>query len=312
MSRGALALLVSTMACSPATAFQPGEYIVRFPSARLNATRPNGQPWHTTPADTTTTALGGLFGIAVGNPEAGIAIGEALSNPGGEPRAPAPFIELRVGGEMYRVSPVGQTYAPDWRQAILVDASKRTGDEQVVVQILDAIDSAVIAQYTMTVAQFFSAPNGSLTNVEGVRSLDVAVAPFHQHRAIATYDVTVPSTLTLEALAKTGAPGWQAIPVWNGDTIEITASGSVCPSKPTPCFGPDGAEPGQWASYSYPQFRDVPHASLVAAAPGVNVPIGISKSFRVDESGWILLFVNDQDVGNNDGSFQAHVVVKPR
>ena len=99
------------------------------------------------------------------------------------------------------------------------------------------------------------------------------------------------------------------IPVWNGDTVEIAAREHVCPSSKDECFDANGAPPGRWEGYSY--FKGVPHASLVAAVPGEGIPIGVHRVFRVSQSGWVLLFVNDDDVGNNTGGFEVRAVVTP-
>jgi hypothetical protein len=100
--------------------------------------------------------LGGLLGLAVGYPELGLSIGSAMSNPGGEPKAPIPYIEVKVADETYRISGVSRTYAPRWEQPILIDARARSGDELVIVQILDGVDSSVIAQHETTLARLDS------------------------------------------------------------------------------------------------------------------------------------------------------------
>lgn len=284
--------------------------MVQFPAARLSATRPDGAPWHTTSPDTSATLLGGLLGLATGYPELGLSIGNAMGNPGGEPKAPIPYIEMKVAGETYLISAVGRTYAPDWEQPILLDARNRSGNEPVIVQILDGVDDSVIAQQETTLAKLLSSPAQTITQLGPVMSLDVRVRPSPPRQQVA-YHITVPSTMTISALAADGAPNWRPVPVWNGDTVEITAAGAVCPSRPTPCFDPDGAEPGKWVRYSYDDFEEVPHAALVAIVPGAHYGIGTGRRFRVTQSGHVLLFVNDTDVGNNDGAFDVRVVVTP-
>ena len=254
--------------------------------------------------------IGGLLGLATGYPEIGLSIGGAMSNPGGESKAPIPYLEVKVAGETYRISAVGRTYAPNWEQPILVDARNRSGDEPVIVQILDGVDNSVIAQHETTLAKLLSSPTQTITQLGSVMSLDVRVRP-SPPRQRAEYHITVPSTMKIDALAANGAPNWRPVPVWNGDTVEITATGSVCPSRPTPCFDPNGAEPGRWVKHSYDTFKDIPHAALIAIVPGENYGIGMGRSFRVAQSGHVLLFVNDTDVGNNDGAFEVRVVVTP-
>jgi hypothetical protein len=287
---------------------ESGWYVVQLTSARLDARRPDGRPWHTSASDRTALVIGGILGLAAGNPALGLTLGEVASDPGGDPLAPAPFVDLKIEGETYRVSPVGRTYAPTWRQPIAIDARQRRGDERVLIQIRDGVDEATIGQVETTLGALLARPAHTFTGIGSIMSLDLTVAPMPPRRA-AAYQVRVPSTIELEDLTRTGAPGWRPIPVWNGDTVTIDAAGEVCPSSRSECFGPGGAEPGRWKSYSYVQ--EVPHAALVAAVPGLSAPIGPQRTIRVTQAGSILLYVNDMDVDNNEGWFDVRVTVTP-
>lgn len=287
---------------------EPGSYAVQFTNARLDARRPDGRPWHTSPSDSTTVLIGGLIGLAVGYPGLGLSLGEAASDPGGDPLAPAPFIDMKIEDETYRISPIGRTYAPSWRQPVAIDARRRRGDERVIIQIRDAVDGSAIAQHETTLGALLARPAQTFTRIGAVMSLDVAVAPLPA-RPIGEYQIVVPATVEPDDLARSGAPGWRPIPVWNGDTVEVEAIGSVCPSSKDECFGPEGAGPGRWESYS--PVKQAPHASLVGATPDGSVPIGPHRVFQVTQAGWLLLFVNDDDVGNNSGGFEVHVKVTP-
>jgi hypothetical protein len=293
---------------TPHPHIEPGWYVVPFTGARLEARRPDGRPWHTTAGDKTALVIGGLVGLAAGNPALGLSLGEAISEPGGDPLAPAPFIDLKIDAETYRVSPVGRTYAPTWRQPIAIDARRRRGDERVLVQLRDGVDESTIGQLETTLGALLARPAQTFTGLGAVMSIDLTVAPMAPRRR-AEYRVIVPSTIKFEDLVRTGAPGWRPIPVWNGDTVTIEARGDVCPSSRSECFGPEGAEPGRWRGYSY--VEDAPHASLVAAVPGQGAPIGVHPTIRVTQAGSILLFVNDNDVGNNEGAFDVRVTVTP-
>jgi len=296
---------------SPGTpSFRPGWYMVQFANARLDARRPDGSPWHTSAGDNTALLLGGLIGLATGNPALGVAVAEVASDPGGDPLAPAPFVDLKIEGETFRVAPVGRTYAPAWQQPIAIDARRRWGSEHVIVQIRDGVNDSAIAQLEMTLGELLVRRAQTFTELGSVMSLDVNVTPMPARQA-AVYELTVPSTMKIEALVEQGAPGWQPVPVWNGDIVTIEADGAVCPSSPRECFDPDGADPGRWRSYNYDGYRDDPHVSLVAAVPGERLRIGHGRTFTVAQSGRVLLFVNDTDVGNNTGAFDVRVTVTP-
>lgn len=315
-----LITILSCLACGgaqhPRTAkIEPGWYALQLTGARLDARRPDGSPWHTSPGDSTALILGGILGLAAGNPALGLAIGGAASEPGGDPLAPEPFIDLKIEGETYRTSPVGRTYAPSWRQPIAIDARNRGGHERVILQVRDAVNGSTIAQHETTLAELLARPTQTFTRLGAVMSLDLTVTPMPPRRPV-EHRVIVPSTLSLDELTREGAPGWHPIPVWNGDTVTIEADGAVCPSSRDECFGPGGAEPGRWERYSYLEHE--PHASLVAAVPplAAAVPeealgIGMGRTFQLTQSGLILLFVNDKDVGNNEGAFEVRVTVTP-
>jgi len=290
------------------SAFTPGWYVVQFTNARLDARRPDGSPWHTTAGDHTALIIGGLIGLAAGYPALGATLGGAASDPGGDPLAPAPFIDLKIEGETYRVSPVDRTYAPTWEQPIAIDARNRRGDERVIVQVRDGVNDFALAQHETTLAALLAEPGQTFTGLGSVMSLDVVVKPV-PGRQRADYLLIVPSIVKFEDLVQHGSPGWRPVPVWNGDTVTVEARGSVCPSSRSECFDPAGADPGRWTGYSY--FKEARHASLVAAVPGEGYEIGVGRRFQVTQAGSVLLFVNDEGVGNNSGAFEVHVSVTP-
>jgi hypothetical protein len=285
--------------------------VVQFTGAVLAARRPDGGPWHASAADHTGSLLGGLVGLAVGNPGLGSALGSALDRDGGDPLAPAPYVVLKIADANYAISPVGRTYTPAWPQPIAIDTRPLRGSDPVLIQIMDAIDGALLGQQALTVDALLSHSGLTLTNLGPVASLDIRILPAPARRH-AEFDFVVPGDASVNALTTGQYPDWQAVPIWNGDVVTVIASGSVCPSRmSSDCFGPGGAEPGRWASYSYDDFKDVPHASLVGAAPGARIPIGPQARFAIAQSGFLLLFVNDRDTGNNSGAFQVHVTIDP-
>jgi len=284
--------------------------VVEFRSAVLSAHRPDGAPWHRSQADNSSVVIGGLFGFALGNPSIGLALGKAIADPGGDPLAPAPYVVMRVGGNAYRISAASRTYSPHWEQPIIVDTKPLTGSEKVVVQVMDAIDDSLIGQQEYRAADFFLYGTRTLTDVGPVASLDLEVKQ-HPRRQRQEFYIVVPGDASIQELTSGSVSGWHGIPVWNGDTVTIQAIGSVCPSsRSEDCFGPDGVKE-RWISYNYDEFKNAPHASLVALFPGAAYYVGSSNQLHVDQSGEVLLFVNDKDTDNNRGTFQVHVVVDP-
>lgn len=310
-------LLVGTFACgqaqhvSSSNPSDSGWYAVRFTRAVVLPRRPDGSPWHVTQGSNASVAIGALVGLAIGNPGIGLALGESLATPGGDPLAPEPYLRVKLGDHSYRVAPHGRSYAPVWDQPIAIDARNLRGDERVIIQIMDALDDGLISQTELPIGALLDQPSHTLTALGSVASLDIRTDPMPRRRR-ADYSFVVPSTMSLGTLEHGEPRGWRAVPVWNGDRVSITAAGSVCPGTfSSDCFGPDGVADDRWRSYNYPGLEREPHASLIAVMPdGVHV-VGASNAFRVTESGWVLLVVNDTDVGNNSGSFAVSVHVDP-
>jgi hypothetical protein len=289
---------------------------VQFVEASLTSTRPDGRPWHVSRGDGRGLAvLGGLIGLAVGDPTTGYALGSAISDPGGDALAPDPYVELKIGAETYRVQPTGPTLAPRWAQPIVLAPWRWPASEPATILVRDAVDEGVIAQHRTTVGELLGRDHHDLALVGGVASLEVVVRAMPPRHAM-TYELVVPATVSLRSLTEgtsaRAAAGWRAIPVWNGDAIHIVARGSVCPSSwDGDTFGPDGAPPGRWKSHNQDGFEDAPHAALVAVLPGQAEVVGQAATFTAQQSGWLLLFVNDTDVGNNSGGFEVDVTVSP-
>lgn len=286
-----------------------GWYEVRFEGAALPARRASGAPWHGGRADRSMELIGGLIGLAVGYPEIGVALGSAMvSDP--SPEAPAPLVVLKIEGEQYRLSSIGQTLAPRWSQPIAIPAGRYRPEAQVLIQVLDAIDNGLLGQRAMTVRELLAPGSRTLTGVGEVASLDVSVRGMAP-RPPATFELVVDGTRSLEELKNGKDSRWAPVPVWNGDRITVRAVGEICPSRPTPCFDADGAEPGRWSSYNYAAFPEARHAALVGILPDQRVEIGVGTSFVVEQAGFLLLFVNDTDEGNNAGGFEVQVSVEP-
>lgn len=286
-----------------------GWYEVRFAAAALSARRASGAPWHSGGVDSSLGLFGGLLGLAVGYPELGFAIGSSMvSEP--SPEAPAPIVVLKIEGEEYRLSSIGQTLAPRWTQPIAVPAYRYRPQAQVVVQVLDAIDSGVLGQRETTVDELLRDGKRTWTNLGEVASLDLSVRPMPARSAV-TFEMFVDGRRSLEELKDGEDKRWAPVPVWNGDRVTVRARGEICPSRPTPCFDADGAEPGRWRGYNYDDFSEARHASLVGILPAQPIAMGVEKSFIVQQSGLLLLFANDTDPDNNEGGFDVEVTVEP-
>lgn len=318
MTRSTAALCIALLYCAcgaPAAPRTTGIgatgtswYELRFTEARLPAVRASGAPWHVEASDDISGLLLGLLGLAVGYPEIGFALGSAITDePSAE--APAPFVVVKIEDATYRISPVGRTLAPRWRQAIAIPERRHAMTATAIVQVLDAVNESSLGQVEMTVGDLLTPGARTLTNVDDVASLDVVVAA-QPGRAHFEERIVVDSKYTLEDLVAGADPAWRAIPVWNGDRVTIRASGTTCPrDNNDDCYGPDGVPEGL-TQYNRPELPDAPHAALVGLLPGGAFVVGCRIEIVAAEAGWLLLYVNDSDVGNNEGVFDVSVTVR--
>jgi hypothetical protein len=284
---------------------------VTFRRAVVQSQRPDGTPWHKSKPDNVSVIVGGILGVAAGNPALGMAIGTAMATPGGDPLAPAAYVVLTIGGNSYRISATTQSYSPHWVQPIAVDARALRSADRVVIQVMDGLDDGLIGQQEYKVDDVLKEGARTLTNLGAVASIDLEVAQLAPRRR-QEYDLVVPGNAALSDLLGGASPDWRAIPVWNGDTVTIDADGSVCPSSwdRDKCYGPEGVA-DQWLAYNLDDFKGVPHAALVAYVPGARLYIAASRQLIAEQSGPLVLLVNDRDERNNRGSFRARVVVDP-
>ena len=111
--------------------------------------------------------------------------------------------------------------------------------------------------------------------------------------------------------------GWRPIPVLNGDAVRIRAVGTVAFRAGLPVLEysvhPAGAEPARGVPIDpLERCEKMPHHSLVAFIAGEPMFIGPERTIdSVEQSGQLLLGVNDMGVGNSSGYFDVTVEVNP-
>jgi hypothetical protein len=142
------------VAATSRLSFERGQYSLRFITTTIDPLREDGTPWHVTKPDETPAIVGAVIGLAAGQPEIGMAVGNAIADKGGKPSPPLPAIRTRVSGGKWRsVAALQPTYAPTFQDGILIDASAMTGDELVIIQVIDSIDGTLIAYAAPTFAE---------------------------------------------------------------------------------------------------------------------------------------------------------------
>lgn len=104
------------------------------------------------------------------------------------------------------------------------------------------------------------------------------------------------------------------IDVLEGDTLRITAEGTIHYTSAKTC-GPDGGERTWGDLLRALHVNDAGRGALIGliGQPGVARAffIGPRGEFKVEQTGRLLLGINDDNYQNNEGSFQAHIEIVP-
>lgn len=183
-SRLVVLVVLGALGCRPQQSPAPqhpsihqGVYTITIKSATIAPRRPDGTPWHVSQPDKSALVVAVAAGVAVGNPDLGMKVGEAISEKGGDPLAPIPFVRVKLAGTTWTIAPVGRSYSPAWNESIEINARTLTGDEQVVIQVLDAVDESLLAQGQLRLSQLVARSGQTLTNLQGsVSTLDLEAA----------------------------------------------------------------------------------------------------------------------------------------
>ena len=270
-------------------------------SAELNSTRPDGSAWHTT---NPSNDLGPLVGVALwslGVPaDAAMLASNVFKEP---PRVipPSATVSVSIGAENHQTPALYSSFNPRWEYQLAIDTAGRNRETPVQLLLRDQHGGAIIGEFTYTLEQLLSKEEHNLSN-ESIRSLLLKLEPLPNEPEYRSYQTNIAGS----------APDWEDLRVLNGDTVRITANGSVCPSSwnRDTCSGPGGfAE--DWQSYNREGFSSFPHASLIAMLSGDPLFVGKKTEFIVKEPGILLLGINDSDPSNNLGQFNVTVEVNP-
>jgi hypothetical protein len=126
-----------------------------------------------------------------------------------------------------------------------------------------------------------------------------------------------PATAATPAVKVSSRMGWTdtAIHLSKRERVTITATGEVDPDGPrgpSPAVGPDGSPQPRLRAFSV--LRSAPHAALIGeiVGSGQGHPFLVGSRYHTDssdQSGLLLLGVNDRGLSNNTGEFTARIDV---
>jgi hypothetical protein len=284
--------------------------------AEVAAVQKNGKPWDE-PAKEVPSVLSRLVCAALPSLVSRAAsCGAGGASSAAQPHThPDAFVRLTLGDRTIHSFPVPNSLTPNWSYSFLLDPATVKQPAQLAVLDFDGGAGEEIGTTTIAAAEL-TKPGTHTVKFGEVKRLTFTVAALPKVVPV-TQEIDVPSTVAMVDLATTPAhpagTNWKAIPVAQGDLVEITAIGKVCPSdvQKASCTGPDGFA-DKWLKYNDPAFRTCDHcnhAALVAQLGLEAMAIGAHRRFVADTSGLLLLGVNDVKVAGNSGAYHVKVVI---
>ena len=291
-------------------------YKVTVVDATIAPTRTDGQPWHVKEPDPLVGVVSKLVSLSSLGPAGGVVTELVLRDPNaGKAVRPSPQLQVRIGGAVFTAPPRRTDLAPVWNYSVMVDVRDHSPDSPASFTIRDADGDGAMGEHSLSLRELLAKPEHRLGG-GAVESLHVRVEQAPDVPEPKVYRFRVPVNETIEALAERAgarfAGDWQAVEVLNGDKVRVTATGAVLPSTfSSKTAGPEGIRDGSWSQHNRAEFRDLPHAALVAVHAGASLYIGRGFRGTARNPGRLLLGVNDQDVSNNSGYFDVLVEVNP-
>jgi hypothetical protein len=289
---------------------------VTIVSASIADVKADGEAWHTTEPDPAIPVLTSLASLSMGPVLGGVASAVLKDTDAGKARPPSPMVKVQIGADLFETATRKAEFNPVWNYSFAVDVRGFSPESEIVMVVVDDDGDAPMAQVRMSLKELLARPDHNLE--EGsVAALQLKVEPLPDVPGYRKVVFRVPGNERIEDLAQLAGPrfdgDWQAVTVLNGDVVRVRASGSVVAGTfvCTDPSGPNGLSDGGCARYNRDEFRDLPHAALVAYLAGHPLFVGEERVVEVDKAGRLLLGVNDKDAANNTGQFDVEVEINP-
>jgi hypothetical protein len=231
-----------------------------------------------------------------------------------------PFVRVEIGDRVVRTYPVPGTFTPKWEYGAVMDRGFLEKSGNVAVILYDLDDGGVERKLgdAFVPATTLSKAGPHVVKV-GPGEITIKTEAIADSAAPRNYSFRVPADQQMSDLArnaKTSGPGYVVIPVAEGETVEVKASGKVQPSAkkhPERVAGPNGIPTIQTKiQFNQPGFRGCPgcdHAALIGQIGTTGMVIGEHKKFTVETSGYLVLAINDVKVSDNAGGYDVQVSV---
>lgn len=233
-----------------------------------------------------------------------------------------PFVRVTFGKNVVQTYSVPGTLTPRWEYAVVIDPADAAKIASLKFELLDQVapgkEKSLGAQ-TVTGKEVWKPGQRTLKKV-GPHEITYQVDQIDTTPR--SYSFKVPANEQMSDLAKnaqTDGPGYIVVPVAVGEEVEVKASGKVQPNAkkhPDRVAGPKGIPTiSTKIQFNQPGFRGCEgcdHAALIAVVGGQNMVIGEGKTFTVENSGLLVLAINDVKVVDNAGAFAVEIKVTPK
>lgn len=234
------------------------------------------------------------------------------------------LVRVELGDHVVRTYPIPGTFAPEWNYGVVVSESflKGAGANATFALYDYEPDGSEkkLGDAQVKMAELLKA--GTKTLKLGTHQLTYKIEVV-KDAAPRTYSFRVPADKQMADLARAAkvAPSstsgeYVVIPVAEGETIEVTATGKVQPNvkkHPDRVAGPDGIPTIQTKiQFNQPGFRGCPgcdHAALIGQIGSNGFVVGSKKSIKVENAGLLVLAINDLKTEDNAGGFDVKVTV---
>jgi TonB family protein len=231
------------------------------------------------------------------------------------------LVRLEVGEQVIRTYPIPGTLTPKWEYSAIIDKAKLDTNDSanIVFYDYDAAGAEKKLGDKLVKARELLKPGTHTIAGVGPAAITLRVDAIADNAAPRKYAFKVPADQQIADLArtaKTSGPGYVVIPVAEGETVDVTATGKVQPNAkkhPDRVAGPAGI-PTITAKiqFNQPGFRGCPgcdHAALIGHIGTTGFVVGPKKNFTVEHSGLLVLAINDLKVIDNAGAFDVQVSV---
>ena len=230
-----------------------------------------------------------------------------------------PMVRLEIGERVVRTYPIPSTLKPKWAYSFILDEATLDSAKQGTLFLYDfesGEKETVLGKATVKAAELRK-PGKHKTTV-GPATVEWTVEAIADN-ASRRYTYAVPANQQIADLARMAETkqtngGYVAVPVAEGEIVEVRATGVVQPNVkkyPDRKAGPGGIPTiSTKVQFNQPGFRDGQnHAALIGQLGNSSFMVGERRKWTAETSGYLILAINDLKTADNGGAFEVEVDV---